>query len=200
MIWNSEPWKKGLLERAEWLRQRSYRTSWSEASEAKLEQTVMVGFYSIRKLAEANTIADATFCLPMPIERYPAIGKPVTKRNWHRIDELYQLDRGISETRSVKFLCDQMIHSYVFMAYFGAVGRIERVLFASDQRRKTELYSVTISDIVKLFKFVANDYPNEARLTYNPGTQDYDIKSLTHGLRPPFAVSSTKRSKPLSEK
>ena len=59
MIWESAYWKEELLRQAEDLKKRSTQTKWSERSLARLEKTIMIGFYSIRKLIEAKKVSDA---------------------------------------------------------------------------------------------------------------------------------------------
>ena len=58
MIAESYYWKRELLRVAARLRRRLTQRRWPEASFSVVEMDLMVGFYAIRKLAEAKKISD----------------------------------------------------------------------------------------------------------------------------------------------
>ena len=95
MIDESCYWKNDLLKEADALRDRKKQRRWPEVSFARLEQTIMLGFYSIRKLIEASKLSDSTIYEEIPITTYPWSGKTVTRMNWHKLDQLYDLDSPI---------------------------------------------------------------------------------------------------------
>ncbi|HEX9938589.1 MAG TPA: hypothetical protein VGB15_15735, partial [Longimicrobium sp.] len=78
MIWESSYWKEDLLKQAEALRKRTTQRRWPEISFARLEQAVMLGFYSIRKLVEARKLSDHVASSAIPVTTYPPTGKPIT--------------------------------------------------------------------------------------------------------------------------
>jgi hypothetical protein len=59
MIYKSSFWKDDLVKQARFLGSKTNQKRWAESSSARLEQAVMLGFYSIRKLNEARKISDS---------------------------------------------------------------------------------------------------------------------------------------------
>lgn len=180
MIDESCYWKNDLLKQADALRSRKAQRRWPEVSFARLEQTVMLGFYSIRKLIEASKLSNSTFEQELPLAIYPWSGKTVTRMNWHKLDQLYDFDSSSTDSRDVLFLCHQIVHSFVFMPVFNEDGKLDAFLFTSDRHRHQRLYSMTLDQIIELFDHVGNDYPNEMQMVFNPDTLDYDVTATMH--------------------
>lgn len=185
MIWESCYWKDDLLKTVEDLRKRKLQRRWSEVSRARVEQSVMIGFYSVRKLIEAKKISDAISSRSVALCSFQPTGKHVTLRNWHRIYELYDLDRRAVEHMKVFDLANQFIHSYVFTLVFGEKGGLESILFCSDRRRSKALYMVTIDCLVEIFTQIGEDYPNSIHSVWQEGLKDYRVCSETlRGIDP----------------
>ncbi|MEX0718392.1 MAG: hypothetical protein WD066_17485 [Planctomycetaceae bacterium] len=180
MIDESCYWKNDLLNQAEALRSRMAQRRWPEVSFARLEQTVMLGFYSIRKLIEASKLSNSTFEQGLPLTTYPWSAECVTRMNSHKLDQLYDFDSPSADQRDVLFLCHQIVHIFVFMPAFNEDGQLDAILFTSDRHRHQRLYSMTLHQIIQLFDRVGNDYPNEIRMVFNPDTQDYDVTATMH--------------------
>jgi hypothetical protein len=181
VILESFYWKHDLEERAACLRKRLIQKRWIEASFARLEQSVMLGFYPIRKLLEARKLSHATLTRQVPVTAYPSSGKPVTLLNWHKLDELYDLDAGQRITRDVRFLCNQFIHSYIFLPVFGENGSLANIAVASERERSLTVYEVALFQIIDLFELVAADYPTQVQFRFNQNGKDYDVSGVRHG-------------------
>lgn len=177
MIYESSYWKKDLLQKVKTLKDWKRKRSWGEPSMARLEQLVMLGFYTIRKLSEAHKLSKAVVERKTSLVTYPWRGKPVTVQNWHDADELYDLNNPGTESKDLIFICHQIVHSYVFSPGLTRSGRLEAILFCSDRLRHSCLFSLPVSTLVQLFQQVGNDYPASARLTFNQKTQDYDVEN-----------------------
>jgi hypothetical protein len=180
MIYESHFWKDDLLKQARNLSARKVQSRWPEASFGRVEQTVMNGFYAIRKLIEAHKIADALTHRRIPVETFPWLFKPVTYRNWHHYWELYDLSVRKPETRELIFLAHLVIHSYVFLIEFDEANRFVGILVTSDRHRHKCLYSLRIDSLVEIFEAVGTDYPNEYKATFNPARSDFDVSVSTH--------------------
>ena len=178
MIWESCYWKQELYRFAQDLLRRRGQRRWPPASSAKVERTIMVGFYMVRKLLDASKLSDEVRDKVVPLLEHPATGKPVTYMNWHRLDELYDFSTSASVQRPLRFICNQMVHSYVFAAVVGEEGGLEGLLFVSDYQRQRRLFFIALDDIIDVFSLVAYDDPTRCVTTWNPETGDYDI-SLT---------------------
>lgn len=180
MIAESYYWKNDLLKQADALRTRKSQRRWPEVSFARLEQTVMLGFYSIRKLIEASKLSNSTFEQELPLTTYPRIGKNVTRMNSYKLDQLYNFASQSTDSRDVLFICHQIVHSFVFMPAFDEDGKLDVILFTSDRHRNQRLYSITLEQIIQLFDQVGNDYPNEIQMVFNPDSGDYDVTATMH--------------------
>jgi len=173
VIWESGYWKENLLRQSLMLRKKQQQRRWTERSFALLEQVVMLGFYSIRKLAEAHKISDEIVRLSVPLMAFPWKGKPVTSMNWHRLTELYDMGLGKPVKRSLLFLCHQVVHSYIFSPLFED-KYLAGVFFSSDRQRHKSLYLIKTNNIVTLFDLVANNDPGSLESVYDFEKQDYD--------------------------
>lgn len=52
----------------------------------------MLSCYIARKIAEASKIPPSLFSADVPLYSYKNKGKVVDLMNWHRIDELYEIE------------------------------------------------------------------------------------------------------------
>lgn len=177
MISESFYWKNELLKQAQDLRRRLAQRRWVDASYARVEQTVMLGFYTIRKLIEAKRISTSTAQRAVHLSAYPATGNPVTLINLHKIERNYDLETRRRETLSLLHLCHQFIHSYIFMVVRAEDGGLHGFLFCSDRMRKQMLFEISAEEVIALFEHVAQDYPNSVQMQINPKTGDFDVKA-----------------------
>ena len=175
MIWESAPWKNDLLRLARDLDRYRIAKRWSERSSARLEKILMLGFYSIRKLVDAHKISDEIVERPFELSAYPWRGKPVTFYNWHRVDEKYDLDNPSLARRSLSFVSNQLIHSYVFMPGFDEGGGLDLLFFNSDRTRHENLFSVQVQTIAELFREVGTNYPSSSRMIFDERIGDYQV-------------------------
>ena len=180
MIWESYYWTKSLLKHASNLRKRKTQKRWSEASLARVEETVMLAFYSTRKLIEAAKLARETAKKEIEVEQYPWKGKPVTRLNWHKLDELYDFDSASTARIPLQRICNQIVHSYVFAITHSESSGLGGFLFVSDRDRHRYLHSLSADQVIALFEHVGNDYPNEIRMTLSPEAGDYEVTAITH--------------------
>ena len=179
MIWESSFWKDELLKLAKNLRERKVQRRWVSVSYARVEQSVMIGFYSVRKLVEAKKLSDDTVARTIPILSYQSREKPVTRSNWHRLEELYDMERHSVEEMKLFDLANQFIHSYVFMLALEENSGLESVFFCSDRRRNRKLYRVTVDSLIEVFTEVGEDYPNCIHSTWREDLNDYEVHSYT---------------------
>lgn len=135
MIYESKFWKDDLLKRAKFLRSKVEQKRWTEIASARLEQTVMLGFYSIRKLIEAKKLSESVVSQKVIASACTSKGQPVTRMNWLDIDKLYNLDAPQAVTKDLVFFCHQFVHSYIFGEYFNDEHKLHGVFVSSDRER-----------------------------------------------------------------
>jgi hypothetical protein len=97
---------------------------------------------------------------------------------------LYNLDAPRELHRPLRFVWNQVIHSYVFILVFGEDGGLAAVLFCSDRERHRFLYELTIAAGVALFEDVGNNDPASFVAMFNPKTQDWDVRVGPHLAEP----------------
>lgn len=130
-----------------------------------IERDVMASAYSVRKLLEAHKLSDSLAQSVVPVEAYPLIGRVPDYMNWHRLDEFYDFSRGQTCRLTITQLCNQFIHSFVWMieseepqtdgevATPGLLG----CLVASDMKRDRCVYRVGVDSLIDLFRSVGTE-------------------------------------------
>lgn len=133
----------------------------------------MIGFYSIRKLVDARKIADNFSERQIEIIAYPWTGKPVTLINRHDFWELYRLDQPTPKKRRLRFLCNQIIHSFVYVINFDEDKAFTGVSFSSDLERNKWLYYIDIDRVINIFRSIGSNYPNRLVYERKKGTGEF---------------------------
>lgn len=170
MIWESAYWKEPLLDSATWLRRFRFRPQTREQTLVRLEKEVMIGFYSVRKLLDTVKVSDSTKSRQYDLEIFESKGTDINDLNWHHIDRHYKLEKGRSECRKIRFICDLFIHSYVFLT--NGAEKLEGIYVTTDRFRKVKLYHVTTDQIVQIFRLVGKDFPANGAWIRNPATSE----------------------------
>ena len=192
MIWESSYWKDDLLRRAAVLERRMSQKRWPEASQARVEQDLMLGFYGIRKLIEASKLSDDVAQQSVTLTVHPPTGKPVTKMNWHKLDELFDVATNTAQQRDLRYVCHQFVHSYVFTLVTGEAGGLDGFFFASDRQRHIGLYYLPVAEAIRIFRQVGEDYPDEVRMVWDAKLKDYRITSKTNSESAALPSESSK--------
>ena len=175
MILESSYWKDPLLDSALRLLESPSDENFNEAEMVQIEKDIFIGFYAVRKLMDTIKIKDSTKNLKVKLRCSPNI-KKVNLRNKHRIDELYNLKKFNQESRTLKFVCDQIVHSYIFMIEEKEDGKISGFYFTSDRDKEKKLYYITVQEVIDIFNLVGNDYPNNLHMVKNLETGEFNTK------------------------
>jgi hypothetical protein len=150
----SYPWKQQLLRQAEILHEITLPHRWSEASSVKLEETVVLGFYGIRRLINAFLLSEDLVHRPIPMTAYPARRKNDALMGETSWEVLYDLKAGAPVTHDLLFLCHQVLHNCVFSSYFDTQRSLQGIYMTSDHQRKVALYGIDLKAIEALFHHV----------------------------------------------
>lgn len=174
MIYESSDWKQPLVRAARWLEKARVTDESETRIMARAEREVFIGFYAVRKLLDTLNVSKSTRCLAWKLTCYPPkVGTRVDYLNRSEVFKNYDLEIEASETRDIGFLCNQVIHSFVFELVLHESGAIDGVFLTSDQKRDKRLYHVPLSLIVEIFRTVGRDYPNELHLVRDPNTRQW---------------------------
>lgn len=175
MIHESRFWKDDLLKSAASLERRVTQQRWYDGTFADVEKKVMLGFYAIRKLIEAHKVDDKTAKQGIVVTVYPSTGKLVTRSNWHHWWDLYDLEDPKKTKMPLIPLCHQFVHSYVFSCAFDENKAFDGVLVSSDRERNRLLFSVSVPELIRVFKAIGQNYPNSYYSKFNQAKGDYDV-------------------------
>lgn len=168
VIGKSRNWKSPLLQTARRLRRFKASSDLGDEQIAQVERDIFIGFYSVRKLFDApGKITDKTRGLFLSISKHPNL-KPVSWRNYHKLDELYDLTTSGNESRDVRFVCGRIVHSFVFAPCMSEEGGLHGVFFNSDHDKDKCLYFISIDEVISLFAQVGNDDPRSIKWSRIP--------------------------------
>ena len=170
-------WKEELLRIARSIRKVSNPARLSVRAAHIVERDIMVGFFLLRRLIEWNKVSSATRDQDLDVWSCRAHGKSVTLSNNHRFWELYDFDRQVPSKMKPVYISNQFIH-----AYTGFISRDETrnwsdVFVVSDFDRNDCIWRVPVSEIERIFRIAANDYPYHVTQVFNKVKGDYDVKT-----------------------
>ena len=130
MIWESGYWKDPLLAMGRRL-QLAAEAKWqlSDRRLAQVERDMFIGFYSVRKLIHSGPkLTDVVKRMNVNLTSYPNL-LPVNLRNWHQLDELYDLHTPSRQSRDLEFVSGRIIHSFVFAPISNEAGGLTASTF-----------------------------------------------------------------------
>ncbi len=150
-------WRRDLLRWMQELERRSAQRRWTEATFARTEQIIMLGFYSIRKLLEAGKASRQVDTRNVSLIEY--------QRGLHRsrpvcgpiLQADYDLDLPHQLQASLRFVCNQVVHSYVFAVGAGYNSGFAGIYFASERERNERVFFLDARELITLFCDVARD-------------------------------------------
>lgn len=178
MIWESSYWKDNLVKAAVKLRKRMIQKRWSPTSIAHVELQIMLGFYSVRKLKEARKISDRLHKLMIPLNEFKPTGKHIRYNNRIFLEEIYKMNEPKATKKPLEYICNQIVHSFIFTPGFNEEGFLEDIFFASDDKKDQVMYSIKIEDIASIFEHVGNNYPARYTFTYD-SRRNHEIIRVT---------------------
>lgn len=140
----------------------------------------MVGFFVIRRLIESTgRLSDTTMNCRIRVRQYPRISSRITLLNWWNLDKHFAVHSPRSKTLTLTDLCNQFIHSYVFMPVLDLRNGLHALFIVSEHSRNKALYEVPVAAIVRVFRRAGNDYPDELRSTFDPLRGDFKVRART---------------------
>lgn len=202
MIHESYYWRNELIQISEKINKKiKIQKNWSDSKFAKFEKNIMLGFYIIRKLMEANKLTNKIGSTKFTLKMYQNNGTKVTRMNNHRFDENYNFENFKIVKRDLKFLINQFVHSYVFVPVISVVDEktlklmenkdlkgdelaeiyedgereLTGILVNTDTNKNDNLFEIDINSIIEIFKNVGECNVTRIEMKYNPKKEDYDI-------------------------
>jgi hypothetical protein len=176
MVWESYFWKKELLIYAKKFNPARNPPRISEKYYEDFLKDIAISAFMIRMLAERHKFSSLTKDLKLNVFRSPCI-KKVNIMNSHKINDLYNLKTEEPCKIKMLFLCNQIIHHSVLTAARDKNRNWSDIFVCSDRERQKYIYRVPLSEIIKLLKTAANDYPTEMRMIYCNKKEDFIVET-----------------------
>lgn len=118
----------------------------------------MVGCYAIRKLHEARKVSDALAAREWEVTRH-ALTSARRPDIWARATpwEYSDFPHGTSAMLSITDLCNQVVHSYIWLLSATEAGDFDGIYVASDRQRLSGLFFISVDRFVELFRAVGSE-------------------------------------------
>jgi hypothetical protein len=129
VIGESRNYKNQLLRFANKLDAWHHQTRWTDSRFDEYEYRVFCSFFIIRRLLECNKLSERIAQREVPVDVYKPTGERVTLMSRYDVWELYDLSHPSRERRPLPFICNQVIHSYIFQIWSERGG--VRVVYSS---------------------------------------------------------------------
>lgn len=201
MIHESYYWRKELIKISDKIQKKiKVQKNWSDSKYAKLEKNLMLGFYIIRKLMEANKLTNKLGSSKFQLKEYKNSSVNITLFNNHKFYDNYDLQNHNIVKRDLKFLINQFVHSYTFAPKFeitnkNILKRLEDenlseeeqndiydnsekeligILINTDSNKNTSLFEIDIKSIIDIFTKIGECNVTHIEMKFNPKKGDYD--------------------------
>jgi hypothetical protein len=145
---------------------------------ARVERSIMLGFFSIRRLLESYKLSDDTRDLSVQVTQFPfKQGSHLTLLNWSKLDRHYDLAKARDSQLALRELSNQVIHSYVFSLASNSRHRLAGVFVSSEFRRRRSVAYLPAWRIVRLFRRVAADWPDAMDMRWDERFGDFRVSA-----------------------
>jgi hypothetical protein len=147
-------WLNELKESVDFLESLYQTNVFNEEIEFKMEKTIFLGSYIIRKLNESKLLSNEISKFNINVTSYPADidGHNLNHGNWHK---KYKLIGGDVHKISLINLSNQFIHSKIYSPFIpGGLGCMG-FFFASDFKCEKQVFYIRIIDIMSVFLSVS---------------------------------------------
>lgn len=142
------------------LRDKGYQKRWTNQSSGRLERIVMLSCYAARKLSESGHIKNDSFQAELDLRVYKSHDGSFPLDDWTRPDVYYDLSKWSHEKRAFSFVCNQIIHSKIFLPVLksGSDKGLKGLVFNSDKTSRRSLYFVDLWDLIPILAKIGDGY------------------------------------------
>lgn len=126
----------------------------SELTRVKLEETVVIGCYTIRRLINGFLLPESLRHQPIPMSAFPRRQHGASLPGDEPLRIRYDLDAGRPVHHDPLFLCHQVLQNCVFEPWLTTDKQIAGIYVTSDHQRKIALYGISLGDLRDLFHLV----------------------------------------------
>jgi len=150
MTTSSHPWKQSLEHQAKALQELAKPHRFSDATMVKLEETIVLGCYTIRRLINGFLLPDSLRNHTIQMSAFPRRphSSPLGDEPLHI---RYDMGAGRPVQHDPIFLCHQVLQNCVFEPCLTTDKQITGIYVTSDHQRKIEIYGVSLVTFQDLF-------------------------------------------------
>ena len=154
---SSHPWKQELARKAAILQPMAGPHRLTDSTAAKLEETVVVGCYAIRRLVNGFLIPESRIHHPVAMTAFPHRRQTIPVLGDEPLPTRYDLGAGRLVNHDLVFLCHQVLQNCIFEPWQSADHSLIGILVTSDHQRKIALYGVTLPALIELFHRIGTE-------------------------------------------
>jgi hypothetical protein len=181
MIYESHYWKTELIKLSKKLTKRiGYKRFWTDAQNGAFEKEIMIGFYIVRKLIESQKLPNRLVSTKIIGRKFPNNDTTVHLMNTHKFYEHYDFHNGKTEKFDLRFLINQIVHSYIFSPDFyineeNGEMTLSGIHFCSDDQRNNWIYELNLTTVIGLFEKIGNSPVTNSSMTFDNNKKDYRV-------------------------
>src|SRR5262249_40702763 len=154
---DSIPWREELVRVADRLEKRKTQRRWTDRTSFLVERDIMTSAYAVRKLNEARRISDQLTARKLRVKRFDLVGR-VLDHYWYEFWESFDLESPVEAEVSLAFLCNQIIHSFVWAISVTEDGELfDGIFVSSDRERRKSLYFIGADLLIGLFREIGEE-------------------------------------------
>lgn len=153
-IMTSHYWRADLKKRAEKLRSKEEQKKWGEDSLCILEQVIVLGFYSIRRLELSGLCPPEKLRRKIQLSEYKCLhANPnlvhMPKENYYDLEHPNRIEKEVS------FIEHQLSQSCFFESHFNQQKQPVSCYFTSDHQKSKALYQIKLQHIIDIFESIS---------------------------------------------
>lgn len=168
-------WKEELNRISKSLCRRKNPPRWSERRYCTLERDLMVGFFMLRRMIELVKLSSLIVDRHLTVYSCRSRGVNVNKMNCYELEQLYEVDKEVRESKRPLYIANQFIHAYVSFPIRDETRNWSDIFIVSDFDRNDCIWKIPIETIRSLFLDASHDYPSSLSFAFDPKKNDYVI-------------------------
>jgi hypothetical protein len=169
-------WKEELLRITNSIRPVPKPKRWSERAACTVVRDVSIGFFIVRKMIEIKKTSPQVSNMDLNLFCAPTINI-INKLNYYNIKENYDWEAETMHKKSLPYVCNQFIHSYLINLERSSDRNWSDLLVVSDFDRNDVVWRVPVSTIIQIFETLSNDSPSSITMSWNPNIGDYKVRT-----------------------
>lgn len=175
MIWESAFWKNDLIKFSKKIHLRLKQTRWPDAANANAEKEIMISAFVARKLFDSKKISEVLENRELKIIKYKSNGKKINLLRRLSPEKYFDLDQPIKGTIPFRILCNQIIHSYIFMLLMNDKGNLTHFWVASDYDKFKFIYQIDVKTYASVLLQIGNYWPKQESYEFDEIKNEYNI-------------------------